>query len=71
MSIKKYYIYIMASDSGTLYTGLTSNLEKRVNEHKSDLVEGFTKDYGCHKLVYFKEFVNKNEEIDREKQIKK
>ena len=53
-----------------LYTGLTSNLEKRVYEHKSKLIEGFTKKYNVDKLVYYEEFDDINEAIAREKQIK-
>ncbi len=51
-----YYIYILASDSGTLYIGVTNNLERRVYEHKNRLIHGFTKKYHCHKLIYFEEY---------------
>jgi len=55
--MKKFYIYIMASQrNGTLYIGMTSNLVKRVYEHKNDLVEGFTSQYGVKNLVYFEIF---------------
>jgi len=51
--MNQYYVYILASRrNGTLYTGVTSDLVKRVHEHKSDLVDGFTKTYGVHNLVY-------------------
>jgi len=60
----------MASSSGTLYTGVTNNLEKRVWEHKQGIVDGFTKKYGCKKLVYFEEYSDVNQTITREKQIK-
>ena len=68
--MKEYYIYILASNSGTLYTGVTSNIVKRVYEHKNDLVEGFTQKYQCHKLIYFERYNNIDQAILREKQIK-
>jgi putative endonuclease len=64
-------VYIMASVSGTLYTGVTSDLEKRIWEHKNDINEGFTKKYKCHKLVYFEHSDYMTEAIEREKEIKK
>jgi putative endonuclease len=68
---KQYYIYIMTNKlNRVLYTGLTSNLEKRVYEHKSKLIEEFTKKYNVDKLIYCEEFDNINEAIVREKQIK-
>jgi putative endonuclease len=67
---KVFYIYIMASESGTLYTGVTSNLEKRVYEHKNGVFDGFSKKYGCKKLVYFEEGTQATPSFEREKQIK-
>lgn len=64
-------VYIMASKSGTLYVGVTHDLENRVWEHKNNIYEGFTKKYQCHKLVYFEDHDLHIEAIDREKQIKK
>jgi len=70
--MKDYYVYILASkENGTLYIGVTNNLLKRVNEHKNNLVEGFTKKYQVHNLVYFEHFVNVSSAINREKQLKK
>ena len=67
-----YYIYIMASKrNGTLYVGVTNNLLKRVYEHKNDLVEGFTKRYGIHRLVYYEQVADINSAIQREKRLKK
>jgi len=60
----------MTNKSGTLYTGVTNNLEKRVYEHKHHLVNGFTKKYRIDKLVYFEETNDINVAISREKQIK-
>jgi putative endonuclease len=61
----------MASQSGTLYVGVTNNLEKRTYEHKHKLIEGFSKRYGCDKLVYYEHYTNINTVIAREKQLKK
>lgn len=60
----------MANSRPTLYTGVTSNLAKRVFEHKSNLVKGFTSKYNIHKLVYYECFNDINQAIIREKQIK-
>ena len=70
--MKNYYVYILASKrNGTLYIGVTSNLPKRVWEHKNKLVEGFTKKYKVHKLVYFEQTENVQSALLREKQLKK
>lgn len=69
---KQYFVYIMSSmKQGTLYIGVTSNLIKRVWEHKQDLVQGFTAKYKVHKLVYFETFEHIADAIKREKQLKK
>ena len=68
----QYYVYILASRrNGTLYTGVTSDLAKRVHEHKVDLVDGFTKRYGVHSLVYYETVDDVESAIAREKQIKR
>lgn len=65
-------VYILASRrNGTLYTGVTSNLPRRVWEHRNDLVEGFTRRYGVHMLVYYEWHDDMYAAIRREKQIKK
>jgi len=66
-----YYTYIMASESGTLYVGMTNNIERRISEHKNNVNEGFTKKYQCHKLVHYEIFDNPMDAIEREKQIKR
>ena len=69
---KQYYVYILASRrNGTLYTGMTSDLVKRVWQHKSSKVDGFTKKYHVTSLVYFEVHYQAEEAIKREKQIKK
>ena len=66
-----YYIYILTNKNNkVLYTGVTNNLKRRLNEHKNKLVEGFTKKYNVNKLVYFEETKDVNEAIAREKEIK-
>jgi putative endonuclease len=68
--MRRYWTYIMASESGTLYTGVTNDLVRRVYEHKHDLGGRFTAKYSVHKLVYFEEAQNPADAIAREKQIK-
>jgi len=69
--MNEYYIYILASKrNGTLYIGVTNNLIKRVYEHRSNMVEGFTKKYSVHKLVYLEVCTDVNEAIAREKRLK-
>ena len=70
MQNRQYFVYIMSSASGTLYTGVTNDLYKRVWQHKNDIIEGFTKKYQCHKLVCFEETGDIESAIAREKQIK-
>ena len=60
----------MASDTGTLYIGITSDLHKRVWQHKNKVVKGFTEKYNVNKLVYYEQFDSIEEAIKREKQIK-
>jgi len=67
---KRYYVYIMASRSLTLYTGVTGNLYARVLQHKGGEIEGFTKKYHINRLVYYEIFKYVNNAIAREKQIK-
>jgi putative endonuclease len=65
-----YHVYIMASASGVLYTGVTNFLERRVRQHKQKRVEGFTKKYDVARLVYFEPHGQIKGAISREKQIK-
>jgi putative endonuclease len=66
----KYYVYIMNSPTGTLYTGVTNDLMRRVYEHKQKVIEGFTKTYNVTRLAYYEETMDVNTAIAREKQIK-
>jgi len=68
--MNEYYVYIMANQSGTLYTGVTNNLLRRVYEHKQKLIDGFTKKYNITRLVYFDSTDDITAAIAREKQIK-
>jgi putative endonuclease len=68
---KKGYVYILFNKrNGTLYTGVTSNLVKRVYEHKNKLAPGFTEKYGVDKLGYYEMCSSIVSAIEREKQIK-
>ena len=70
--MKKYYVYILCSKrNGTLYTGVTSDIVKRIYEHKNGLVEGFTKKYNVHHLVWYEKHESPESAILREKRIKK
>jgi putative endonuclease len=68
--MKSYYVYILASKSRTLYTGVTNNLERRMVEHKRKLQRGFTARYNINRLVHFEVFDDVIDAIAREKQIK-
>ncbi|MBK6912370.1 MAG: GIY-YIG nuclease family protein [Ignavibacteriales bacterium] len=69
--MKNYCIYILTNKNNTvLYVGVTNNLTRRIWEHKSKLIEGFTKKYNIDKLVYFESFDNPRDAIKREKQLK-
>jgi len=70
--MEKFYVYILCSKrNGTLYTGVTSDLIKRVYEHKNGLVEGFTRKYKVNRLVWYEIHDSAEAAIRREKQIKK
>lgn len=68
---KQYCIYILRSYTGKLYIGITSNLVKRLYEHKTKAVEGFTQKYKIDKLVYYEIYESVESAILREKQLKK
>jgi putative endonuclease len=66
----RFWVYIVASKNGTIYTGMTNNLDRRVSEHKQHLISGFTAKYDCSRLVCFEEHSAPRSAIAREKQIK-
>ena len=68
---ERSYVYILASKSRVLYTGVTSRLEARISEHKAGAFDGFTARYRVHRLVYYQSFSNILPAIRREKQIKR
>lgn len=69
---KTYYVYLLTNwNNKVMYVGVTSNLERRIYEHKNKLVEGFTEKYNVNKLVYFETTNDVMAAIEREKQIKK
>lgn len=71
MMFGNYFVYIITNFSNTtFYIGVTNNLERRIYEHRSGLVEGFSKKYKLHKLVYFEDFGDVSQAITREKQLK-
>ena len=68
---KQYCVYILASrKNGTLYVGITSDLIKRVWEHKEKVIKGFTSKYGVDRLVYYEVFHDPKNAIKREKRLK-
>jgi len=70
--MKQYYVYIVTNKKqGVLYIGVTGDIIKRVYEHKSGLIKGFTKKYNANKLVYYEIHNDVKEAITKEKQMKK
>ncbi len=70
-NLKIYYVYILASKSGTLYIGVTSDIKRRIYEHKSKIIKGFTERYNIDRLMFYQEFDNVNQAIESEKKFKK
>ncbi len=72
MRFEYYFVYILSSRiGGTLYVGVTNDLLRRVGEHREKLVPGFTRTHGVTRLVYFEEFQDIRDAIEREKRLKK
>ncbi len=68
--MNSYYVYILGNGKGTPYIGMTSDLERRVYEHKTKAVKGFTAKYNVDQLLFFEEFSDVYEAMDAEKRIK-
>ena len=68
--MREYYVYIMSSFSGTLYIGVTNDLERRVFEHKHGVTSGFTSKYHAVQLVYYERTSDVHAALAREKQLK-
>jgi putative endonuclease len=72
MEERAYYVYMLTNwNNRVMYVGVTSDLERRIYEHKHKLIDGFTSKYNVTKLVYFEETSDVNAALDREKEIKK
>ena len=70
--MKTYYVYILSSKrNGTLYIGVTNDLERRLYEHRNNLIEGFTNKYNVHHLVYYDDVNDIQSALQREKQLKR
>lgn len=69
--MRSYFVYVLASRSRVLYVGVTNDLMRRIYEHKTEALDGFTKRYGVRELVYFEATVNVGAAIAREKQLKR
>jgi putative endonuclease len=70
--MREFHVYILASrPRGTLYVGITSDLERRLAEHRSGAVHSFTREYAVHRLVHVETFADPLEAISREKRLKK
>lgn len=70
MKTKRYFVYVVANIQRTIYIGVTSNLEQRIQQHRAKTFAGFTAQYGLTMLIYFEEFGDIRDAIDREKQLK-
>jgi putative endonuclease len=66
----QFWVYILTSRTGTLYIGVTGYFDRRISQHKMDSIEGFTKKYKVHRLVYYETFDHVQRAIGREKQLK-
>ena len=70
--MNSYFVYMMSNyTNSVLYIGVTNDLVRRTAEHKSHIIDGFTNKYNCNKLVYYEEFENISDAIQREKQLKR
>lgn len=70
MKGRSFFVYILGNGKGTLYVGVSNNLERRMHEHKKRLIQGFASKYALDQLLFFEEFPYINEAIEMEKRIK-
>jgi putative endonuclease len=70
MKEHQYFVYIVCSNSGTLYIGMTKSIYRRALQHKRGEIDGFAAKYSCNRLVYYEGFDDVTKAIDREKQLK-
>lgn len=68
--MRDYYVYILANERRTIYTGVTNNLERRLWEHRNRITPGFASEHGCDMVVLIEQFPDVRDAIAREKQIK-
>ena len=69
--MRHYYVYILTNwNNRVMYIGVTNDLQRRLYEHKNNLIDGFTKRYNVHKLVYYEETTDVRSALEREKQLK-
>ncbi|MGH9498102.1 MAG: GIY-YIG nuclease family protein [Terriglobales bacterium] len=70
MKEHRYYVYIVGSNTGTLYIGMTNSLDRRMLQHRSGEIAGFASKYHCDRLIYYESFDDVHNAIGREKQLK-
>ena len=70
MRDRQYFVYIMSSNSGTLYIGMTNSIYRRALQHKAGEIEGFSSQYHCNRLVHYESYDDVHRAIGREKQLK-
>ena len=70
MKAHQYFVYIMSSNSGTLYIGISNSIYRRALQHKTGNIEGFSSKYHCNRLVHYESFDNVHHAIGREKELK-
>ena len=68
--MRSYYVYILGNERGTIYTGITNDIHRRMQEHKNGTFKGFTKKYKIHRLLYVEEFNDVYQALEAEKSIK-
>ena len=68
--MRSYFVYILGNERGTIYTGVTNDIYRRMEEHKNGTFKGFTNKYRIHRLLFVEEFNNVNEALEAEKTIK-